>query len=128
MKNLYIFAGGVLLVGALIFWRDVIALFAGMTPLESIQFIGNAMLHTAVVTICLWGATTLPELVKPWARMLRKAGRRRRKAVYQGVQVQRVKDSSLQRTLMAIAAKQAGVKEIRPSQPTEPQRINVNLK
>ena len=51
MKNLYIFAGGVLLVGALIFWRDVIALIAGMTPLESIQFIGNAMLHTAVVTI-----------------------------------------------------------------------------
>ena len=128
MKNLYIFVGGVLLVGALIFWRDVIALFAGMTPLEALQQIANYLLHVTVVTVCVWAATTLPELVKPWVRMLRKAGRRRHKAGFQGVQVRQVKDSSLQRTLMAIAAKQAGVKEIRPSQPTEPQRINVNLK
>lgn len=71
-------------IGAALFGNQIVALFAGMTPLESLQVIVKFILHVAVATIVSYVALTAPELLKPWMRTLR---RKRRTARRQPVQI-----------------------------------------
>ena len=64
------------LIGGLIFRDQVLALFAGMTVMESLSYITQFVLHVVVVTIAVYVATTLPELVKPWMKALSHKSRR----------------------------------------------------
>lgn len=65
----------VAVVGGALFGDQVLALFAGMTALEALRTIVTFILHVAVATIASWAAFTLPELLKPWRRALRKKRR-----------------------------------------------------
>lgn len=71
-------------IGAALFGDQVIALFVGMSPLESLQVIVKFILHVAVATIVSYVALTAPELFKPWMRTLR---RNRRTARRQPAQI-----------------------------------------
>ncbi len=94
-KGLMILSVIVLVIGAGIFGDQVSAIFHGMTPMESLKFIVTFILHVSVGTIAAYVAYTLPEIVKPWMRVLkrrRKADGRRRKAEggrMKGTEVQR---------------------------------------
>lgn len=59
------------MIGGLVFYNQVVAIFAEMTPLEALNTIITFVLHVAVVTIAVWAVTTLPDLVKPWMRALK---------------------------------------------------------
>lgn len=70
-------------IGAALFGDQVMALFAGMTPLEALRTIVTFVLHVAVATIFATLALGLPTLIEPWVRMLkqkRRAARRREPA------------------------------------------------
>lgn len=58
-------------IGGLVFRDQVLAIFAGMTVMESLSYITQFVLHVVVVTIAMYVATTLPELVKPWMKALK---------------------------------------------------------
>ncbi len=83
-KNLLVVAVIVLVIGVALFHEQVWALFRGMTPLESLKFIFNFVLHVVVVTIVSYIAYTLPEIVTPFLRMFkrnRRTARRNRSQV-----------------------------------------------
>ena len=61
----------VLVVGAALFYDQVLAIFHGMSALEAMRTILTFVLHVAVVTIASYVAFTLPEIFKPWLQMLR---------------------------------------------------------
>jgi len=61
----------VLVIAAVIFYDQVLAIFQGMSALEAMQTILTFVLHVAVVTILSYVAFTLPEIVKPWLQALR---------------------------------------------------------
>ena len=80
-KNILIMAVIVLVIGVALFHEQVWALFRGMTPLESLKFIFNFVLHVVVVTIVSYIAYNLPEVVTPFLRLFkrnRRAARRNR--------------------------------------------------
>lgn len=80
-KNMLIMAVIVLVIGVALFHEQVWALFRGMTPLESLKFIFNFVLHVVVVTIVSYIAYNLPEVVTPFLRLFkrnRRAARRNR--------------------------------------------------
>lgn len=70
-KNMLILAVIVLVIGVALFHEQVWALFRGMTPLESLKFIFNYVLHVVVVTIACYIAYTLPEIAMPIIRFLK---------------------------------------------------------
>ena len=80
-KNMLILAVIGLVIGVALFHEQVWALFRGMTPLESLKFIFNFVLHVVVVTIVSYIAYNLPEVVTPFLRLFkrnRRAARRNR--------------------------------------------------
>jgi len=66
-------------IGGLVFHDQVLALFAGMTPLAALKLITDYVLHVAIVTIIGMVVLGLPEIVKPWLRMLRRKQRTTRR-------------------------------------------------
>lgn len=74
-KEYLLVLGLVAVIGGLLFFDQVMAVFQGMTPLDAIQTIWQFILHVTVGTIFAYLIIGLPEIVKPWVRMLR---RRRR--------------------------------------------------
>ena len=78
-KEHLIFLGVLLVIGVILFFDQVLALFQGMSPLEAMQKIFSFILHVVVVTILSYVAFTLPEIVKPWLRMVRRRGRAHRR-------------------------------------------------
>lgn len=78
--SLLIVLGIIVVIGAALFGDQVIALFAGMTPLESLRMIVTFILHVAVATILSYAALTAPELLKPWLKTLR----RKRRGTHRG--------------------------------------------
>lgn len=76
MKNsLLIVLGIVAVIGAALFGDQVLALFAGMSPLEALRMIVTFILQAAVATIAATIALGLPTWMKPWIRMLRRKRR-----------------------------------------------------
>ena len=61
----------VLVIGAVFFHDQVLAIFHGMTALEAMQTILTFVLHVVVVTILSYVAFTLPKIFKPWLQALR---------------------------------------------------------
>jgi len=75
-NEIMIVLGLVLVVAAVLFWDQVMATFAGMTPLEAMQTIVQYILHVTVITIFGFLIFGLPEIVKPWIKMLKRSPRR----------------------------------------------------
>jgi len=71
MKNFMIVLGVIVVIAAALFWREVLALFAGMSPLEAMQQIVTFILHVAVATIAAYAVMTVPEFLKPWLQTFR---------------------------------------------------------
>lgn len=69
-KPLMIFVMIALVVGGALYADQILALFHGMSPLESLRFIWQFVLHVAVITIVVYLIQTLPEFVKPWSKAL----------------------------------------------------------
>lgn len=74
-KHILIILLFVLGIGAAFYADDILAVFHGMGPLEALEFILNYVLHVAVVTIVAFLVFGLPEIVKPWMRVLRRKQR-----------------------------------------------------
>jgi hypothetical protein len=69
----------IVLIGAILFYDQIVAIFQGMSPMEAMKFIVSFVLHVAVATILSYIAYTLPEFVKPWMKILRTNRRRGRR-------------------------------------------------
>lgn len=112
MKIFYIFLGTVFTAGAALYWQEIAALFAGMTPLEILKQIASFALHVAWITILGFMVTTLPKMVRPWLRALKREGYHKMRASRRTPVVMRTQkqESFPVRQLTALLAKQAGVK------------------
>lgn len=71
MKKYIVGLSFLALIAGTLFWRDVWAIFAGMSVIESLTAIVNFVLHVAVATIIGYVVMTLPEFVKPWIKTFR---------------------------------------------------------
>ena len=83
-KPLMIFVMIALVVGGGLYANQILALFHGMSPLESLRFIWQFVLHVAVITIVVYLIQTLPEFVKPWSKALGLKWRLRLRQVRRG--------------------------------------------
>jgi len=95
-KSFLILAVVAVVIGATLFYDQVLAIFHGMSALEAMQTIVTFVLHVMVVTILSYVAFTLPEIFKPWLQALRwkrRAVRRNRGA--QKIQGEKQKASRL---------------------------------
>jgi hypothetical protein len=81
MKNFVIVLGVIVVAAAALFWREVLGLFAGMSPLEAMQQIVTFILHVAVATIAAYSVMTVPEFIKPWLQTFRSRQRQARRRV-----------------------------------------------
>lgn len=139
-KKIYIVIGLVLLMGCVLFYEDILAVFNGMTVLEGLQFLGNYIIHVAVVTICGFMLVGLPKILKPWINALRwkrldalKAQRvnrkRRRNAVQQSPSTKVPGLSSVNRMMMSYLLKQVGAQKSQPTtrQAAQPERSHIKL-
>jgi len=80
MKREYaVFISIVLVAGAALFYDQILAIFGGMSVIESMKFIVTFLLHVTVGTICAYVLFGLPEIIKPWMRMLRQKRKTARK-------------------------------------------------
>ena len=70
-KDILIFLGLIAMAGIVIFIDPIWKYFSTMGPLEAIQQIFTFILHVVIVTICVYVVTTLPEIVKPWMKVLK---------------------------------------------------------
>lgn len=80
MKKIWIILIFIAAIGGLVYYDQVLAIFANMTPLAALKMVTDYLLHVAVVTIVGFVVFGLPEIVKPWMRMLR----RKQRAVRRG--------------------------------------------
>lgn len=90
--KLITFVSIVLIAGAALFYDQILAVFSGMSVIASLKFIVTFILHVTVGTICAYVVVGLPEIVKPWVRMLRqkrKATRKTQRAEGRGQSPQR---------------------------------------
>lgn len=83
-KNVMIVLAFVLGIGAILFADEVIAIFAGMSALEALRSIWTFFLHVAVTTVLGYVVFGLPEIVKPWVRMLKRSARAKKRAMRRG--------------------------------------------
>lgn len=75
-----------MIIGTLaLFWDDVLAAVNGMTPLEAAEFIWMVTVKSTVLAICAWLASTVPHIVKPWLKLVK---RRQRQAWRSGPNAQ----------------------------------------
>lgn len=72
MKHILIVLTFIGVIGGLVFSDQVLALFQGMTPLESLRMVWSFVLHSAVTTILGYaGLLAYREIVLPGLRVLR---------------------------------------------------------
>jgi hypothetical protein len=105
-KPLLIVLTFVAAIGGLVFYDQVLALFAGMTPLAALKLITDYVLHVAIVTILGMVIFGLPEIVKPWLGLLRRKRRAlRRGAPMRTEPVQRAPRINKDQVLMWLASR-----------------------
>lgn len=95
---------------AVMFWKQVLGVFAGMSVLEAMEFIVTFVLHVTVGTVAAYVAFGLPEIVKPWVRMFkqkRRAQRRGRSVVNVSAPVEKAKRISAMQLLQMLAPEKA---------------------
>ncbi len=68
------------LSAAALFYEQVLAIFAGMSVMESLAMIVKFILHVAVATIAGSLVMALPKFINPWFRTLRRRQRDSRRA------------------------------------------------
>lgn len=76
-KHILIVLTFIAAIGGLVFYDRVLAFFHGMTPLGAIDFIMTFVLKAVVLSIISWLVYHLPELLRPWWRMVRPTLRRK---------------------------------------------------
>lgn len=59
-----------------LFWDDALAAVAGMTPLEVAEFLWMVTVKATVLAICAWLASTVPHVVGPWLKLVKRSQRR----------------------------------------------------
>lgn len=127
-SEIMIVLGLVLVVGAVLFWDQVMDTFSGMSPLEAMQTIVQYILHVTVITIFGFLIFGLPEIAKPWIRMLKRTPKRWRSGP--NAQWQRKprmpKMTAEQRTLLLLQQLQNGrvPKQATPPSTTQGQNEN----
>ncbi len=116
-KPLMVFILIALVIGGALYADQILALFHGMSVLESLQFIWQFVLHVAVITILVYVIQTLPEFVKPWSKALGLKWRLRLRQVRrgkgaEGQKMQRAKPMSTDQLMRMYIAKQmsSGIK------------------
>lgn len=62
----------VLIGGAAVFWQDIAAVFAGMSPLDALKTIATYLLHLAVGTVAAVVIFGLPKIIQPWVRYFKR--------------------------------------------------------
>jgi len=67
------------LIGGILSWEPILAYFGGMSPMEAMQTIWTFVLRVTVGTILAYAAYTLPEIVKPWLKMLKEKQKQARR-------------------------------------------------
>lgn len=77
-KHILIVLTFIAAIGGLVFYDQALAIFHGMTPLGAIDFIMTFVLKAVVLSIISWAIYHLPELLRPWWRILRPSLRRKR--------------------------------------------------
>ena len=127
MKHFITILSLIALAAAALFYKQVLAIFAGMSVMESLGMIVQFILHVAVGTIVVYGAATAPELIKPWMRALRQKQRaaRRGRAVVQvkAVEPKQRKLSALE--LLQMLAPNQKIQKTPTQQPDD--RVDLNL-
>lgn len=86
-KHILIVLTFIAAIGGLVFYDQVLAFFHGMTPLGAIDFIMTFVLKAVVLSIISWLVYHLPELLRPWWRMVRPSLRQKRQHQSQGAPV-----------------------------------------
>ena len=121
-KHLLIVLTLITIVAAILFYDQVLAIFHGMSVLEAMQFIITFVLHVAVTTICVYAVYTLPEIVGPWVKTLRKSRRssvkRRTSKVESRMPNVRGRRMTVEQAVMFLAAMQAQGGRGRRNMPT----------
>jgi hypothetical protein len=92
-KHLMIVLGFVLGIGGILFFDEVLSIFAGMSVLEAMRTIWTFVLHVVVTTVLGYVVIGLSEIVKPWVRMLRRSGRAKNRVLRRGETAPRVPSS-----------------------------------
>lgn len=119
MKRLFPFLILLLMIAAVLFWRQVWGLFAGMTVLEAMSTIVQFILHVTVATLAGYAVMLVPEYVMPWLKAFRwkqRTVRRARRHRQVEVPVQKAPRLNANPLLMALLAKQASNPTPRPPQ------------
>lgn len=110
MKRLFPFLILLLMIAAVLFWRQVWGLFAGMTVLEAMGTIVQFILHVTVATLAGYAVMLVPEYVMPWLKAFRwkqHTVRRARRRGQESVPVMKMPRFNLNPLLMSLLAKQA---------------------
>lgn len=84
-KEPLIFLVGLCAVAALVFWRQVAAYFAAMTPFDAIDFIMTFVLKAVVLAILSWVGYHAPKFIRLWLRLKRQAFRQKQKMMRRGM-------------------------------------------
>lgn len=109
MKRLFPFLILLLMIAAVLFWRQVWGLFAGMTVLEAMGTIVQFILHVTVATLAGYAVMLVPEYVMPWLKAFRWKQRTARRAGRHGQEaapVMKAPRLNLNSLVMSLLAKQ----------------------
>ena len=109
MKRLFPFLILLLMIAAVLFWRQVWGLFAGMTVLEAMGTIVQFILHVTVATLAGYAVMLVPEFVTPWLKAFRwkqRTVRRARRHRQESVPVMKAPRLNLNSLVMSLLAKQ----------------------
>lgn len=109
MKRAFPFLLLLLMMAAVLFWRQVWGLFAGMTVLEAMGTIVQFILHVTVATLAGYAVMLIPEYVAPWLKAFRwkqRTARRARRHRQESVPVAKTPRSNLNSLVMSLLAKQ----------------------
>ena len=71
-----------LAISAALFQEELVRIFGGMGPLETMQAIAGFVLHYLWVTILGFTVTLVPELIGPWLKTFKKKQRDIRRGRY----------------------------------------------
>lgn len=81
MKNSIVVLGGIATIGLLLFAEQVLSLFSGMSPLESLKLVWTFLLHIAATSAIGFVAVSAVKLAKPFLRPSRRVRRARQAQV-----------------------------------------------
>lgn len=75
-KDFMILLAIVSVIGAILYYEQILAIFRGMSPLEALKTIVTFVLHVSVTAIVSYVAISLPKITRPWLKALRSQRRR----------------------------------------------------